>query len=114
LHKQQTENKHNTDSILRTGPGTRIRHRVPAQEQAPPERVRTVHTRFGGACFWAGKQPQIRGPVSRLEYGALLRITSCMRTRQYNTSEAKLRSVCQQTSTTASTLTTRTLMIQHR
>jgi hypothetical protein len=92
LHKQQTENKLNTDSILRTGPGTRIRHRFPAQEQAPPERVRTVHTRFGGAYIWAGKQPQIREPVSRLEYEALLRITSCMRTRQHNTSEAKLRS----------------------
>ena len=82
LHKQQTENKQNTDSILRTGPSTRIRHRFPAQEQAPPERVRTVHTRFGGACFGAGKQPQIQEPVSRLEYGALLGITSCMRTRQ--------------------------------
>ena len=67
LHKQQTENKQNTDSILRTVPSTRIRHRFPAQEQAPPERVRTVHTRFGGACFGAGKQPQIQEPISRLE-----------------------------------------------
>ena len=89
LHKQQTQNKHNTDSILRIGPGTRIRGRFPAQEQAPPERVRTMHTRFGGACFGAGKQPQIRGPVSRLEYGALLHVKKIKKIKKKQKSKNK-------------------------
>jgi hypothetical protein len=78
-HQQRIQKKVNAVSVSRIGLSTRIRCRFPARKQGPTNRVRTVRTRFGGPCLWAGIQPHKRGRGSSVEHGWLLCVQQRLR-----------------------------------